>query len=35
MVRRVPIIRKGLPNGELATIEVRASYVLTLGQVSI
>ena len=35
MVRRVPLVRKGLPNGELATVEVRASYVLTLGQASI
>ena len=33
MVRRVSIIRKGLPNGELATVEVRASYVLIQGQV--
>lgn len=33
MVRRVPIIGKGLPNSELVTVEVRASYVLIQGQV--
>jgi len=35
MVRRMIVIRKGLPDGEVVTVKAHASYILIQGQTSL